>query len=333
MNSKNRMNDISLIKVLCILVVVFFHCYQMMWAPVHFPHVSAVYKDLYFYPVQCGIINVVMPLFVFVSGYLFICLLQRGKYPTWSNLLYKKGVRMWVPYFVFCLLFMIATNDWHPLYLLTGVYGHLWFLSMLFWCFIVGYGMYKAKLKVPIKIIFLLIAFSGTFIPMFMPSFFGLQFMSSWFYWFYLGMLVYEYKEVVFSYIAKYKLYIPLLIIYALVAYLLPVEYANYTWYCVLTVTGCILSVIYLMSGVDWEKYKITHSLVKLSSYSFGIYIWSAVGPFLISNTAKRIFGLPELAANHVILFPLCLSLLTFVISWCCSWIMMNTKLGRFLIG
>lgn len=240
---------------------------------------------------------------------------------------------MCIPYIVFCLLFMIATNDWHPLCLLTGVYGHLWFLPMILWRFIVGYSVYKAKLEFPIKIVFLLIAFSGTFIPMFIPSLFGLQFISRWFYWFYLGMFVSEYKVVLFSYIAKYKLYIPLLIIYALVAYLLPVEYANYTWYCVLTVTGCILSIIFLMNRVRWEKYKITYYLVKFSSYSFGIYIWSAVDPFLISNTAKRIFGLPELAANHVILFPLCLSLLTFVIFWGISVCMMKTKVGNFLIG
>ena len=330
---KKRLDDISILRVFCILIVVFFHCYQMMWAPAHFPHVSAVYKDLYFYPVQCGIINVAMPLFVFISGYLFFYLLQQGKYSTWSNLLNKKGLRMWAPYIAFCLLFMVVTNNWHPLYLLTGTYGHLWFLPMIFWCFIVGYGVCKAKLKLPIKMFFLLIAFCGTFTPMFLPSLVGIQFISRWFYWFYLGMLVYEYHKVVFSYISKYKLYIPLLITYALVAYLLPVEYADYTWFCVFTVTGCILSIIYLMNAIEWNRYRITSLLVKLSSYSFGIYIWSAVGPFLISNTAKQLFGLPELAANHVILFPLCLSILTFMISWGISWGMMKTKVGRFLIG
>lgn len=28
-----RLDDISILRVFCILVVVFFHCYQMMWFP------------------------------------------------------------------------------------------------------------------------------------------------------------------------------------------------------------------------------------------------------------------------------------------------------------
>lgn len=55
---------------------------------------------------------------------------------------------------------------------------------------------------------------------------------------------------------------------------------------------------------------RLCQPLVWLSKYSFGIYIFhNWVGPYMISSTAKRIFPLEDLAANHVVLFPLMLTL------------------------
>ena len=62
---KKRLDDISILRVLCILVVVFFHCYGMMYAESHFPETASVYEHLYFIPNQCVFVNVALPLFVF----------------------------------------------------------------------------------------------------------------------------------------------------------------------------------------------------------------------------------------------------------------------------
>lgn len=331
---KKRLDDISILRVFSILVVVLFHCYGMMYAEVHFPETISEYKNLYFIPNQCVFINIAMPMFVFISGYLFEFLLQKGKYPTWGNLLQKKGVRILLPYFVFGLFFMATTSNWHPSKLFNGGYWHLWFLPMLFWCFIAGYGIYKIKLKASAEIILLIICFIGTFTPKFVPMWLGLHNITRWFYWFYLGMLIYKYKDTLYHYIKKYKLYIYFLLFYAITTYLQPIEYGEDKWYSNFAVTGCIISIIYMMDKVDWSKAKLTASLVKFSSYSFGIYIWhNWVAMMLISNTIKRMFELPTLAANHTILFPLCFSLFTLAISWGLSWCMMKTKVGKFLIG
>ena len=126
------LQHISILRILCILVVVFFHCYGMMYAESHFPETVSMYRKLYFIPNQCMFVNAAMPLFVFISGYLFIYLLLLGKYPTWSNLLQKKSVRILSPYFVFGLIFMATTGNWHPLKLLYGTYWHLWFCLCYF---------------------------------------------------------------------------------------------------------------------------------------------------------------------------------------------------------
>lgn len=38
-------------------------------------------------------------------------------------------------------------------------------------------------------------------------------------------------------------------------------------------------------------------------------------------------------AYNHVVLFPLMLTLSVIFVSWCLSWALMQTKVGRMLIG
>lgn len=314
--TNKRIDSISILRVFCVLVVVFFHCYGMMYADAHFPHTISVYESLYFVPNQCIFINIAMPMFVFVSGYLFEYLLFRGRYPTWGNLLQKKGIRILLPYFVFGLIFMATTGDWHPLQLLNGGYWHLWFLPMLFWCFIMGYGVHKIKLKIHLELIFMFVCFCGTFVPKFIPMLLGLRDITPWFYWFYLGMLVYKYKDVLYLNLSKYKLYLCLFAFYAVMTYLCPTEYGSEKWYSNLAVTGCLVSIVYLMDKVDWSKYKMTAPIVKFSTYSFGIYIWhNWVALMLISKTSQRVFGLPELATNHVILFPLCFSLITLAIS------------------
>ncbi len=332
---KKRLDDISILRVFCILVVVFFHCYGMMYAESHFPESVSIYKKLYFIPNQCIFINVAMPLFVFISGTLFMYLLQMGKYPTWSNLLRKKGLRIILPYFVFGLFFMATTGDWHPLRLLQGGYWHLWFLPMLFWCFIAGYGMNKMKCNVSAEIALLLLTWIFSFfLSKFMPKWLGLNSVGSWLFWFYLGMLVFKYKESLFQSLNKANLSWGLLFLSCTIICLFPVEYGESTWYSKLVIMVGVVSIFCLMDKVDWNKIKVTAPLVKFSSYSFGIYIWhNWVALMLISNTSKQLFGLPELAANHVVLFPLCFSLITLFISWGLSWGMMKTKVGKFLIG
>lgn len=334
MFSVKRLDDISILRVLCILVVVFFHCYGMMYADTHFPNTVSIYESLYFIPNQCIFINVAMPMFMFLSGYLFCYLLQLGKYSTWGNLLQKKGLRILLPYFVFGLFFMATTGNWHPLRLLYGTYWHLWFLPMLFWSFIVGYAIYKVKLNSYWEFFLLLLTFVGSFMPECILPVMGIKYITVYFYWFYLGMLCYKYRDTLSSYLGKYRLSVLLLICSIAIIVLFPVEYGDSTWYGNLAVTCCIVSISCLMSGIGWSKYKMTEPIVKFSAYSFGIYIWhNWVALMLISKTSWRIFGLPELAANHVVLFPLCFSLITLFISWILSWCMMKTKIGKFLIG
>ena len=123
---------IGILRVFCVLTVVFFHCYGMMYADAHFPSSVEIYKGLYFHANQCFLINLAMPMFVFLSGYLFQYLLQLGKYPMWGNLFKKKALRILFPYFLFGLLFMGTTGNFNPIKLITGAY---WIFGFYLCCF------------------------------------------------------------------------------------------------------------------------------------------------------------------------------------------------------
>lgn len=53
-----KLTYISILRSLSILVVVFFHVYQYMYVPAHFPETVQMYYDAYFWFNQCVGINI-----------------------------------------------------------------------------------------------------------------------------------------------------------------------------------------------------------------------------------------------------------------------------------
>lgn len=336
--ANNRLDYISIIRILCIITVIFFHCYGMMFWDSFFPATTEKYKDLYWNVNQYFLINIAMPMFVFISGYLFKFLLGIGKYPTWGNLLYKKGLRIILPYFVFGVFFMIATNDWSTKTLFKGVYWHLWFLPMLFWCFIIGYLVHRLIKDKGIlyKSVVLLVLYTGTLFPIFLPNIFGSHYISKWLFWFYGGMFINEHKQIIYAKIKQYKLYLLFVLLYLVSIIVHPAVYGDHTnnWLNTLGIFSLIISICYSLEKANIYNNNIVKRFIAFSKYSFGIYIfhnWIAV--LLISSTARHLFHLDVLASKHMILFPFCFTVLTIAVSWLCSYILMKTRIGKFLIG
>ncbi len=135
--------DIAILRLLAIGVVVFFHAYGMTYAN-HLPEaIALMYRDKYEWFNQSYPINIAMPMFVVISGYLFGSRVYRNKFSSFWQMAWNKFKRVMIPYFLFTTIFMFATNavNWSALYI--GHYWHLWFLPMLFWCFIVSYLLRK----------------------------------------------------------------------------------------------------------------------------------------------------------------------------------------------
>ena len=135
--------DIAMLRLLAIIVVVAFHAYGMCYAEAHLPQpLPKVYEETYEWFNQFIPINVAIPLFVFVSGYLFAIRLQKRKYQSLWHVAKDKFLRLGVPYYFFLPIMMATYSGFkrEPYY--TGGYWHLWFLPMLWWLFIVTYLLY-----------------------------------------------------------------------------------------------------------------------------------------------------------------------------------------------
>lgn len=332
--TKGKLYDVVIIRSFAIIIVVAFHAYGMMYAEAHFPTLKNIYSQLYFVWNQCIFINVAMPMFVFVSGYLFAFLWRKGKYQDFWNLVKNKAKRILLPYFVFGLIMMATTNNFHPFTLLYGGYWHLWFLPMLFWCFIVAFFLNKYFVSLRAQFVIVCICFVLSLFPKFIPRILGLHNITIWFCWFYLGIIIYNYRERLIVGLAKFRLEYILLIVYLAITIYKPTEYGDIYWYNVIAQICIVIVLWYWVNKIDWHEIKLMQPIVSISNCSYGIYIFhNWIQMYLISRTAQRLFPLERWAAEHTILFPLCFFLLSLGISYVLTRLLLKTRIGRFLIG
>ena len=103
-----------------------------------------------------------MPSLIFISGYLFGHSWVRIKGQSFRVFVVKKIKRLIVPSIIFSLFYYFLFYDIsRPIsnicYDIIKGSGHLWFLPMLFWCFVITYTIYKLnlpnKIVIPILII------------------------------------------------------------------------------------------------------------------------------------------------------------------------------------
>lgn len=94
-----------------------------------------------------------LPTFVFISSYVFSYQRETlGKIDSFSTLLQKKAQRLLIPSLVFSVLYIPLLPRFgggnlfvHYLNNVLKGAGHMWFLPMLFWCFLLLYILLKVK--------------------------------------------------------------------------------------------------------------------------------------------------------------------------------------------
>lgn len=331
-------NSLSVIKSVSIMVVVAFHAYGMMYAN-HFPAVSEAYREMYFDLNQYVLIDIAMVAFTFCSGFLFKYLLTINKYSTWRKLLSKKAVRILLPYFVFSLLFQITTNSFDLMAIIRGNgFQHLWYLPMLFWCFIISYAIEKyygggiLTMLVVLAIAAFTASTQGKLYDINIP-FLNMTGWLRWFIWFYLGEMCFQHSEIIRQKIDEFYLVYPLSAYYIFVTCFYPTIYADFTWYSISAMGAIMVVIWYLTMKVDWNRYIIGRYLIYLALFNFGVYIFHYwIQGFLISNTAKRILHLDQLASEHMVLFPLCFFIVSYIVSIMVTMIFYKFKLERKLL-
>lgn len=228
--------------------------------------------------------------------------------------------------------------------LLSGV-GHLWYLAMLFWCFMETWVIQRFKINSRLALVGIaVLAIFCSWMPM--PFQIGKSFYYLFF--FYLPVLLVDKRDKIFSYIQQHKTaslfwgWLLFVAAYVLIRYVLqyprPVEdpsmvgkamelSLNNLFQLIYSTIGTLVFYITCFAaGGTTEMIDKNKRLVVLGTYCFGIYIFQQ---FIIKGLYYRT-PVPECVGPY--LLPWVGVLTALVISILLTYAIRQTKVGRGLL-
>ena len=166
-----RIPALTWVQFLCCLLVVYGHSFPFVTP---YPQALEISKRFVY--------SFHMPVFVFCSGVLLVVSDAAQKY-HFPSYLKRRATRLLLPYFVFSLLgiapkilLLPFLNDkltldfWQLLRVFLvpreNIWGHFWFLPMIFACGLVGYWLQKAARRFPwVMLPAVILCIGGFFLP------------------------------------------------------------------------------------------------------------------------------------------------------------------------
>lgn len=333
-----RLNNIVVLRSFAIIAVVLYHCYCPWMSEWNWFECKC--RPIYSFILEVMFVGR-MPLFVFVSGYLFSHLvIDRGKYTSFLGFVNNKFQRLLIPCLVFTGLMCLCLQE-NYFEAVVGYGYHLWFLKMLFWCFMTAWLLnrfVKSKLgRIAAFVLSLgLMGFHGITIL-------GLGQYYKYFSFFYGGYLFYAYRESLSFIFKRWFIYfISLtyagLLLVVLARYICAEEtdgmihgdrivaFARYLLRPVTIILALILVDLYLKT-----KDEISIIFTKLNSISYGIYLFHML---ILQSLHKYCFSeVAEFANSHYIFTPPMLFVLVTGLSVAICTVLKRYSWSKWLIG
>ncbi|WP_179354452.1 acyltransferase family protein [Winogradskyella vidalii] len=283
-----------------------------------------------------------MPLFVFISGYIYYYLRNNlGKYSSYKILLNKKSRRLIVPYLILAPIYIYFFLDYTSItsflaHLWTGS-GHLWFLLMMFLMFLIYYKFetflcnhYIISMVIGLFLYFLIIP----------TSFFDLQPITKlckYFVFFQMGNLFNKYSLTILSYLKNKVLliYFMHLTLFGIYFYLYQTIENKYIMVIVKQI-NLVLSILALCFVYGFLNVIITRypSFVSKLKPSIRFINYNSYYIYLIHQPILKVF-FTFIFVQHMQISSAII--LAFIVSMSFSILLgsllMKQKLGRALIG
>ena len=320
MADNKRLNEVIWLRVFAIVTLVAWHsyCSYICWGIAESP-LNEFYSKIF----RCITPIAQMPLFTFLSGYLFYYLHEECvKYKEFKGFLYNKARRLLIPYLVLGFIInMTQINRMHPIDLFWGTPNHMWYCLMLFYCFIVCWFV-ENKIGRWLNYILALASFGfviywgGQFCE---KSPLGLFIPAYYYCFFFLGFIVYSKR----SFIIKKAAYI---LPFSFLIYVLSIKFTMGGHLQGITAISFIISLLIVVDRIMKEP---STWIKKISTYSFGIFVFHQ---WIIWNVT-RYSPMSEIINEHYILFPLLLYVSVFAISFLLTHLSLKTKVGRYLLA
>ena len=140
--SGNRVREVDLMRPLLPIIIVLYHSFSLL-KDERWLYPSYEFTDPY-NGIRWLLHSFTLEAFVFISGYIFAFQIAKGRWIKLFSVVKAKFSRLVVPSLVFGFLYklIVGGNEvftWGgALHNIAGV-GHLWFLPVLFWCFLFGW--------------------------------------------------------------------------------------------------------------------------------------------------------------------------------------------------
>lgn len=334
--------DINIIRTYAIIGIVMWHCFFCPYLCWGFFDSSLIPTTRYF-SIFSGffIPDALMPVFTFLSGYLFYYLyVEKGKYREWKDFVWKKTKRLVIPFFTIGTAITLTAPLRSVSQLIYGEGNHLWYAMMLFWCFLFAWTVFKINSKW-ITYFSALLSFAYMISAHGNTWYFGIQYGLKlplgmhhaifYYIYFYMGCMVFKYRKLLSERLLKSRGAILTAALYTFVFVVskLGIKYVSVTFVLVKPFIFCIL--LWMLVNFSLRKGYIHSSkfVDNISKYGFGIYVFHE----WIAWDVSHISLVTEYLEQHYLIFPFVYFFSIFVISYILTHLCLKTKVGRFLLA
>lgn len=307
-----KMADIQLIKVLAIMMVVYGHiiCQYTVYA-VGSQNIFPLYDVVLRFFAQIHTTS-----FTYCAGFIFGLFALKGKYSNFNAFCKKKVLRIFVPFIIFGGLRALIASD--KFYMIFFSYYHVWYLLMLFECFLLiwPYHFYIKNQRLDLLLSLLLALPLLKFFEV--TSFLSLRGFVCQFPFFFYGYMMAKYD--ILSYLNKKVSLNQVGLMGAFAAiFLLSIcifsNYGRYTdlfsriyWHTPVLACCVILLTHIFLHRLGFRSYKL---LDFLDSNSYRLYL---IHPFIIMFVSQHILSINTDFTVSIVIFVLVVAI-TLVIS------------------
>ena len=337
-----RLDEVTLMRCVLALLIVFMHaftCFNHSWQE------PAGYVDVPLYKWLSRIsFAFTLEAFVFISGYLYAY--QRitlHRVEQLGTLIINKLKRLILPSILFSALYFAIFYQYKGsadlLYNLVNGCGHMWFLPMLFWCFIGDWLLEQIKIKDVWKIILLIV------LNLSMVHTFPLRLSQacSYMFYFYVGWVTYKHSTTVKATLTRMQIAWGWVLFLAVFAVLRPLcdslvcteETPKLCKFfilssnnaCQLIYSNIGVMLFYFTTSYYIQRHQLNKHVVKFAACCLGIYLFQQfILQLLYYKTSFPIYVGPYW-------LPWCGFIIATIVSYCLTVSLLRTKLGRFIIG
>ena len=330
------------IRLVLIVLLVFYHAFAIfsgVWSPI------AGYPEIPLYDIMDKLSYAcLLETFVFISGYILGFQVSKkgdGYIHNVTPFLTKKLKRLILPSILFSVIYMFLFNGYEKPFptvvynLLSGT-GHMWFLPMLFWCFVFVFLAEKTGLSVKWIV-------GASFIMLFasvLPLPFRINTAMYYFAFFYAGYCIKKYEwsipyDGTWKYILLFACFTSAFVLKINVSELDNLRMGGSSTFSIFAVTisvrfvnaaiGTILLMMLSKKFVDCSDTSKWNNMLNLSDCCFGVYIFQQFILMLLERT--------ELAQNvSPYIYPWITFLLTLFLSLVLTVVIRKTKIGSQLL-